>query len=207
VVETLARRLKVQLHEDTVVREVRRDALVTDAGGIACDLCVWSAGFVAPALVRGSGLRVNAKGQMLVDPALRSVSYPFVYGAGDAAAPMLPPGQPLPMGCKTAMPMGAQVADNIACELLGREVTPFDYALLFYCVSLGRRNGLIQWADDAGKLTGRILTGRRGALFKELICLSTWWALRLEGKGHKAVVWKRTGHAPRELGLRGQVSS
>ena len=95
--------------------------------------------------------------------------------------------------------MGAQVAENLARELRGHELEAFDYALLFYCVSLGRRDGLIQWADDSGALTGRILTGRRAALFKELICRSTVWALKLESKGRKAVVWKRTGRAPRQL--------
>jgi NADH dehydrogenase FAD-containing subunit len=144
-------------------------------------------------------LHVNEKGQVLVDPMLRSVSHPSIYAAGDIAAPLLPPGQALPMGCKSAMPMGAQVADNLARELRGEPQQAFDYALLFYCVSLGRRDGLIQWADDSGALTGRILTGRRAALFKELICRSTIWALRLETKGWKGIVWKRTGRAPQQV--------
>jgi NADH dehydrogenase len=199
VLETLATRLRIGLHEHHAVAAVLPRGLKTDHGHIAADVCVWTAGFTAPPLARAAGLRVNGRGQMLVDPALRSVSHPPVYGAGDAAVPVLPPGQDLPMGCKTAMPMGAQVADNLARELRGDAPAPFDYALLFYCVSLGRRNGLIQWADDAGRLTGRILTGRRAALFKEFICRSTWWALQLEAKGRKAVVWKRTGHAPERL--------
>jgi NADH dehydrogenase FAD-containing subunit len=148
---------------------------------------------------------VNARGQVLVDPMLRSVSHPAVYAVGDIAESVLPPGQAVPMGCKSAMPMGAQAADNLARELRGDAPQAFDYALLFYCVSLGRRDGLIQWADDSGALTGRILTGRRAALFKELICRSTMWALRLEAKGWKAIVWKRTGRAPQELPHRPQA--
>ena len=93
--------------------------------------------------------------------------------------------------------MGAQAGANLARELSGRELEAFDYALPFYCVSLGRGDGLIQWADDTGALTGPILTGRRAALFKELICRSTVWSLKLESKGRKAIVWKRTGRAPR----------
>jgi len=203
VLATLTRRMRVQLHEHSTVRRVLPDGLETDRGAIPSDLCIWTAGFAAPALPRAAGLQVNAQGQVLVDPALRSVSHPFVYGAGDVASPVLPPGQPLPMGCKTAMPMGAQVADNLARELRGATPAAFDYALLFYCVSLGRRNGLIQWADDAGGLGGRILTGRTAALFKEFICRSTWWGLQLEAKGRKAVVWKQTGRAPSQLAMQG----
>lgn len=185
-------RMNVAVHEHT-------------EGAVEADLCVWAAGFSSPRLPLDAGLRVNAQGQVLVDPMLRSVSHPFVYVAGDIAAPVLPPGQPVPMGCKSAMPMGAQVGENLARELRGHEPEAFDYALLFYCVSLGRRDGLIQWADDTGALTGRILTGRRAAIFKELICRSTVWALKLESKGRKAVVWKRTGRAPRQLAANEQV--
>jgi NADH dehydrogenase FAD-containing subunit len=191
-----------------VLRTLRRLNVAVHEHGEAsvdADLCVWAAGFSVPTLGWDAGLRVNERGQVLVDPMLRSVSHPFVYAAGDIAAPVLEPGQPVPMGCKTAMPMGAQVGENLARELRGGALQAFDYALLFYCVSLARRNGLIQWADDAGALTGRILTGRRAAWFKEFICRSTVWALRLEAKGRKAVVWKRTGRAPRHLDAREQA--
>ncbi|HEX7892267.1 MAG TPA: FAD-dependent oxidoreductase [Ramlibacter sp.] len=193
------RKLRVDVHEGVRVHSVSAARLETDSGALAFDLCVWAAGFALPPLAWDAGLRVNAHGQVLVDPQLRSVSHPWIYAAGDIAAPVLPPGQTVPMGCKSAMPMGAHVGDNLARELRGEPGEAFDYALLFYCVSLGRRDGLIQWADDEGRLTGRILTGRRGAWFKEMICRSTWWALLMESRGTKAVVWKRTGRAPQAM--------
>jgi NADH dehydrogenase FAD-containing subunit len=198
-VVTVLSRLGVQLHEHVDVQSVHATGLHTNAGTIGSDLCVWAAGFSLSALPRDAGLPVAANGQVLVDPCLRSIANPFIYAAGDIATPVLAPGQDVPMGCKTAMPMGAMVGDNLACELRGDATRPFDYALLFYCVSLGRRDGVIQWADDGGALTGRVLTGRRAALFKELICRSTWWALRLEAMGFKGVVWKQTGNAPERL--------
>lgn len=196
---TLAGTFGIELHEDVDVRAVRAGALETNRGALPFDLCIWAAGFRLPALAREAGLRVNARGQVLVDPLLRSVSHPAVYAAGDIAEPVLPPGQSLPMGCKSAMPAGAHVGDNLARELRGASPRAFDYALLFFCVSLGRRTGLIQWADGKGQLTGRILTGRRGALFKEMICKLTWWALMAEARGLHAVIWKMTGQAPQEL--------
>jgi NADH dehydrogenase len=191
--DTLALRLGVSVQQDVDVQAVGANALHTSRGALPFDVCVWTAGFHMPALPREAGLRVNAHGQVLVDRALRSVSHPAIYAVGDIAAPVEDPGQPLPMGCKSAMPAGAHAADNLARELRGDALQPFDYALIFYCVSLGRRAGLIQWADPQGRLTGRILTGARGALFKEAICRMTWWALVLEVRGRRAVVWKRTG--------------
>lgn len=205
--DTLAGTLGIELREDVEVRAVRAGALETDRGALSFDLCIWAAGFRLPALARDAGLRVNARGQVLVDPLLRSISHPTVYAAGDIAAPVLPPGQSLPMGCKSAMPAGAHVGDNLARELRGEPPRAFDYALLFFCVSLGRRTGLIHWADDKGQLTGRIFTGRRGALFKEMICKLTWWALVAEARGLHAVVWKMTGQAPQELPAGQSVAS
>ncbi|MBA2673282.1 FAD-dependent oxidoreductase [Ramlibacter sp.] len=199
VLDTLAQRLGVTLHEHVRVDAVGATRLETGQGPLAFDACVWAAGFTLPTLPREAGLRTNARGQVLVDPQLRSVSHPWIYAAGDVAGPALPPGQELPMGCKTAMPMGVHVGDNLAGELMGQACNAFDYALLFYCVSLGRRDGLVPWADAEGRLTGRVLTGRRAAWFKEMICRSTWWGLMLEARGHKAVVWKRTGRAPQSL--------
>lgn len=183
-------RLHVAVHEDVDVLSVTRGKLDTDRGPLPFDACVWSAGFRMPALPREAGLHVNGHGQVLVDASLRSVSHPAIYAVGDIATPVEPPGQPLPMGCKSALPTGAHAGENLARELQGRALVPFQYALMFFCVSLGRRAGLIQWADAAGRLTGRILTGARGALFKETICRLTWWSLVLESRGRRAVIWK-----------------
>jgi NADH:ubiquinone reductase (H+-translocating) len=56
-------------------------------------------------------------------------------------------------------------------------------------VSLGRRDGLIQMAARDGTLTGRVWVNRRGAWFKEFICRSTMWALKMERLGMSGVVW------------------
>lgn len=199
-------RLGVQVQEQVRVHSVGPHRLQTDRGEIDFGLCIWAAGFRMTALPAQAGLRVNAHGQVLVDATLRSLSHPAIYAAGDIAAFVQPPGQPVPMGCKSAMPMGAQVGENLARELAGEPLGPFDYALLFYCVSLGRRDGLIQWPDYGGRPVGRILTGRRAALFKEMICKSTWWALRFEAKGRRAVVWKKTGRMLQRLSMPEQAT-
>jgi hypothetical protein len=47
-----------------------------------------------------------------------------------------------------------------------------------------------------GSMTGRILTQRRGVWFKELICRSTIWALKMERIGISGIQWVR-GHDER----------
>jgi NADH dehydrogenase len=191
--------LGVELLENVDVSRAGGGQLPTMRGEAPPALVVWAAGFESAALARDSGLAVNGAGRVRVDPQLRSISHPYVYAAGDIAAPVLDPGEPLPQGCKSALPMGAQVGANLARELAGHEPEAFDYATPFFCVSLGRRDGLIQWADAPGSLRGRALTGRLAAWFKEMICRMTWWSLVWESHGCRAVLWMRTGRAPARL--------
>lgn len=135
-----------------------------------------------------------------MDPFLRSISHPDVSCAGDLAAPVVDPGDPLPLGCKSALPAGAHVGDTLARELSapeGAAAAPrsFDLGLPLHCVSLGRRDGLIQWPDRSGGLAGRVLTGRPGAWVKEAVCWGTWLSLLWEAQGIPAIQWKRTGRA------------
>ncbi len=97
----------------------------------------------------------------------------------------------MPMGCKSAMPAGAWAAENIARRLRGQPEQPLQYGVPFFCVSLGRRDGLIQMAARDGSMTGRVLTQRRGAWFKEFICRSTIWALKMERIGISGIQWVR----------------
>ncbi|HSN20544.1 MAG TPA: FAD-dependent oxidoreductase [Usitatibacter sp.] len=207
VLDALGRKLGVDVHEGVSVRSVSATRLETSGGPIAFDACLWAAGFEPPPLPRQLEVALDARGRALVDGALRSLSDEAIYAVGDIASFRAPPGQCVPMGCKSAMPMGAHAAENLARELRGDAPAPFDYALLFYCVSLGRRDGLVQWADDEGNLTGRMLTGWRAALFKEAICRSTWWALKIEARGHRGVVWKRSGRATATVGLHDRQSA
>ncbi len=187
-------RLNVRLEEGVRVREVSDGHVVTEPEPIPFDVCVWAVGFAFPSLAREAGIAVNAQGRVSVDARLRSISHPDVYVVGDLAAPIEKTGHPLPMGCKSAGPTGAHAAENIARHARGDAEQPLDYAIPFYCVSLGRNDGLIQFSRSDGSLTGPVLTGRAGAMFKEFICRSTVWAVRLERRRIAATAWKRTGH-------------
>ncbi len=181
----------VRVEEGPHIKAVHAKHLDTDRGALPFDLCIWAGGFVGHSLAWNSGLKVNGRGQALVDAQLRSVSHPNVHVVGDlaAVAPELAP--QMPMGCKSAMPAGAWAAENIARRLRGEPEQPLLYAVPFFCVSLGRRDGLIQTAARDGSMTGRVLTDRRGAWLKEFICRSTMWALKMERLGISGIQWVR----------------
>jgi NADH dehydrogenase len=190
------RRLGVRVEEGPHIKAVHAKHPETDRGEMPFDLCLWAGGFVGHSLAWNSGLKVNQHGQALVDSQLRSVSHPGIHVVGDlaAVAPELSP--QMPMGCKSAMPAGAWAAENIARRLSGRSEQPMQYGVPFFCVSLGRRDGLIQMAARDGSMTGRVLTQRRGAWFKEFICRSTIWALKMERMGISGIQWVRGRDEP-----------
>jgi NADH dehydrogenase FAD-containing subunit len=173
--------LGIAIREHTTVAKVDADHITIGAGeAIGFDVCLWTGSFVAAPLAREAGLAVNSRGQILVDPYLRSMSHPEVYAVGDAGIPAENIGVPIRMACATAMPMAAHAVDNIAAQLKGRKLTPYTFAYFFQCISLGRQNGLIQlvYADDSPR--DRIFTGRFGAWFKEMICKYTTIGLKYE---------------------------
>lgn len=180
---TLAR-LRIEVAERCAVREVRHNQLITDGEPIAFDLCLWAGGFAVPELARAAGLAVNARGQLMVDATLRSLSDAAIYGAGDAVELQSHLGSPLHMACKTAMPTGAHAADNLAARVLGQVERPFNFRDTGVCISLGRRDGLIQVRRPDGSPWFAI-TGRLAAWIKEQICRYTVRALERERLGKR----------------------
>lgn len=166
-------RLGVNVREYSAVAEIEAGGVVLDDGGrVPADLVVWNGGFTPSPLAREAGLRVDERGRALVDSSQRSLSHSDVYVVGDAAHARGVDGGPLRMSCAMGLPMGAAAGKAITARLSGREPAPGPFGYLFQCVSLGRRDGLIQFvhADDSAR--ERVLTGRAAALFKEAIVAS-----------------------------------
>ncbi len=144
-------RLGVTVVDHTTITEVRAGEALTATGGtIPFDLCLWTGGFVAPTVARESGLSVNEKGQVLIDPFMRSISHPDIYAVGDAAHPVEEPGVPVRMSAYASYAMGVQGADSLAAEILGKTPQPFSFAYLGQAIALGRHDaiGLNNYPDD-----------------------------------------------------------
>lgn len=162
------------------VEEGRRAAGPED---IDTDVVVWAASMTPNTeLARAAGIATDAGGRVEVDAVLRSVSHPDVYAVGDSAAGHSATAGALRMGCAAALPTGSQAATAIIAELRGEEPKPLHFSYLLQCLSLGRRDGLVQFvrADDSPR--DRVLTGRPAAYVKEGIVRSTVGALRMASR-------------------------
>lgn len=175
-------RLGVEVHAGARVDEVRPDAVAL-AGGrtVGTDLTVWAAGFGVPGVARQAGLAVDGRGRIVVEPTMRSVSHPDVYSVGDSAVMRRSDGQELRMACATGLPAGWYTAGVVAARLAGREPRPFEFRYFNQCISLGRRDGLIQFVDRDDRPHQAILTGSTAARYKELVVRGAQLAARRPG--------------------------
>lgn len=186
-------RFGVGLRERTRVEEVDRGALKTaDGEEVPADVVVWAAGFAVPDLARRSGLATDGRGRVLVDASLRSVSHPKVFAAGDSSWPTEPVGAgAVRPSAYTSTIMGAHAGGNVARDLAGKPTKPLRFGYLQQAVSLGRRDGLVQFTDGNDGPFGWVVTGRMAARIKESIeRFVVVGSLRLERLLPGAYAWR-----------------
>lgn len=177
-VRRVAGRIGLRLVEHAPVTMVHPEGLtLADGVGEPADVVVWTVGFVVDDLAARAGLAVDADGRILVDAALRSTSHPDVLAVGDAAAPVAASGDVVRMACATAMPAAQHAARTVAAVLAGREPRPWRFRYAIRCVSLGRRDGLVQVVHTDDRPRDLVLTGRTAARVKEAIVVN---ALRVQ---------------------------
>jgi len=172
VAEAIRRRLVslgVQIVEHRKVSAVCAHSVVLEQDReLACDLCIWTAGFVVQPLARLAGLAVNERDQILVDPFLRSVSHPEIYAIGDAASPVEEPGvQHVRMSAFTAGIMGAHGADCLSAILTGKKPKPLSFAYLAQAIALGRHHGIFFLLTPEDQPRPPYITGWLGSLARE----------------------------------------
>lgn len=170
-------RLGIEVLTDAAVAKVAQDGLLLERGDhVDADAVVWTTGFAVPTLAREAGLDVDDRGRMVVDPTLRSVSHPDVYGVGDAAAARNEDGHEVRMGCGPGGIAGVVGALALADRLGDRTPRPYRYHDQAWHVSLGRHDGIVQLGSDEDS---RVLTGRLAAFIKERVALrGSVWGLR-----------------------------
>ncbi|MEV0912814.1 FAD-dependent oxidoreductase [Streptomyces sp. NPDC049967] len=174
----VADRLGITVHENTAVTGVEPDHVTTaDGASIPAEVTVWTTGFAVHPIARATALEVTATGRIVVDGAMRSVSHPDVYAVGDAALAMGPGDKPLRMSCASGVPMAWQAADGIAARLTGTKPPHSPLRYFNQCISLGRKEGVIQYVTADDRSVRAALTGRLAALYKELVCKGAAWGV------------------------------
>ena len=171
-------KLGITVHEHTAVTAVEADRVTTaDGTAVPAAVTVWTTGFAVHPIAKATTLEVSDTGQIVVDGTMRSVSHPDVYAIGDAALVMGPGDKPLRMSCASGIPTAWQAADAIAARLTGGKLpnTPLRY--FNQCISLGRKEGLIQYVTADDRAVPAALTGRLAALYKELVCKGAAWGV------------------------------
>lgn len=171
-------KLAITVHENTAVTGVETDHVTTaDDTSVPAAVTVWTTGFAVHPIARATALEVSGTGRIVVDATMRSVSHPDVYAVGDAAMAMGPGDKPLRMSCASGAPAAWQAADSIAARLTGGKLpnTPLRY--FNQCISLGRKEGLIQYVTADDRSVRAALTGRLAAVYKELVCKGAAWGV------------------------------
>ena len=171
-------KLGITLHEHATVTGVEADRVATaDGRAIPAAVTVWTTGFAVHPIAKATALEVTGTGQIVVDGTMRSVSHPDVYAVGDAAMAMGPGDKPLRMSCASGTPTAWQAADAIAARLTGGKLPNAPIRYFNQCISLGRKEGLIQYVTADDRAVQAVLTGRLAAVYKELVCKGAAWGV------------------------------
>lgn len=170
-------RLRITAHEHADVTAVHADRVTTTEGDIPAAVTIWTTGFAVHPIARATALETADNGQIVVDSTMRSTSHPDVYAIGDAALVAGPGGKPLRMSCASGVPTAWQAADAIAARLTGAKLPTTAPRYFNQCVSLGRKEGLIQYVTADDRAVSAALTGRVAALYKELVCKGAAWGV------------------------------
>ncbi|MZD09940.1 FAD-dependent oxidoreductase [Streptomyces sp. SID5785] len=170
--------LGITVHEHSGITAVDADTVTAgDGRSLPSDVTVWTTGFAVHPMARATTLELGDTGQIVVDGTMRSVSHPDVYAIGDAALVMGPGDKPLRMSCASGIPTSWQAADAIAARLTGTKIPHAPLRYFNQCISLGRKEGLIQYVTADDRAVSAALTGRFAALYKEVVCKGAAWGV------------------------------
>ncbi len=138
------RRNCVQVHLNKDVTSVEEDHLhLRDGTTLKFDAVVWATGAAAPAWLRASGLSLDARGFILTDEHLRSVSHPDVFAAGDVGSMRA---RAYPKSGVYAVRQGPPLAENLRRASLDQTLVryiPQRRALAL--ISTGARHAIASW--------------------------------------------------------------
>jgi NADH dehydrogenase FAD-containing subunit len=154
------------------VTKVLPDAVRLDTGEVvASDLTLWTTGVRVSPLAATAGIATDAKGLIITDATLRSVSHPEIHAVGDAARVRLAWGQ-LHGTCQSGVVTADYTAAAIARLRRGKVVKPLRFGYFHQPVSLGRKDAVIQFTHADDTPNRWYLRGRAAVIYKEQVSSS-----------------------------------
>lgn len=151
------------------VTKVLPDAVCLDTGELVdSDLILWTTGVRVSPLATQAGIATDAKGLVITDPTLRSVSHPEIHAIGDAALVRQAWGQ-LHGTCQSGVVTADHTATVIARLLRGKTVHPLRFGYFHQPVSLGRKDAVIQFTNADDTPNRWYLKGKAAVIYKEQV--------------------------------------
>lgn len=192
-------RLGVRVRDGAGIVKVMPDGVALDNDEVIdADAVLWTTGVRVSPLAAAAGLRVDERGRIVTDGTLRSISHPDVYAIGDAAAIRQRYGT-LHGTCQSGIPTALYAARALTSELDGKSPEEFRFGYIHQPVSLGRRDGVIQFTHADDTPARFYLAGRLAAAYKETVSSSPWPTYRLlkAVPGAGGATWRRGGRSTR----------
>ncbi|MFD0315187.1 NAD(P)/FAD-dependent oxidoreductase [Streptomyces flavalbus] len=180
----------------TVTRVLAGAVELADGERLPSDLTLWTTGVRVPELAAASGIATDARGLVVVDAHLRSLSHPEVYAIGDAAAVRQAWGA-VHGTCQSGLPTAQHAADEIARRLRGREPRPFRFGYFHQPVSIGRRDAVVQFTYPDDSPRRWYLRGAWAVRYKETVSGSPLTLYRLGRRVNVSATLSRGGRATR----------
>ncbi|MER6157655.1 FAD-dependent oxidoreductase [Streptomyces sp. NPDC001868] len=153
-----------------VTRVTEESVELGDGRELPSAVTIWTAGFRVPDLAAHSGLRTDADGRLVTDTTLTCVDDERIVAAGDAG---VMPDHPFRMSCQAAVQLGPAAADTILRRIAGKKPAPVRMFFAGQCLSLGRNAGVTQFSYPNDKVNALSISGRTGAVVKEIACVFT----------------------------------
>ena len=135
------------LTDARIVRVERQELVAADGRRVPFDRAFWLTWAAAAEWLGETGLALDQRGFVAVDAALRSVSHPEVFAAGDVAT-VLP--HPREKAGVYAVRQGQPLADNLRRALRGEAPQPFiPQARALALIGTGERRAVAVWGPLA----------------------------------------------------------
>ena len=127
---------------DKVVSVREGEVGLGNGATIRADHLIWAGGVRPPSWLSGTGLPLNAHGEILVEEDLSVCGLDQVFAVGDSAQRV--GGDPWPRTAQRAAQQGPTAANNILMDMVGASLDPFEYTHWGNLIRLGHKDAVFE---------------------------------------------------------------